>query len=202
MSVRPWNAWSNATTAARPVALRAIFTAFSTASAPAFANIVFAGPSIGAIALRRSASSMYGSFAVTWKQVCVSSSAWRWMAATTSGAACPTFSTAMPVAKSIRRFPSTSSMIALLARAVTTGWRLATPAGTASARRANHSWLFGPGISVTSLRSCGMSMPSSLPARSPVRHAADRRGTRARTVRNGVPGDRSPTVEGPDLSIP
>ena len=41
-SVRPWNAWSNATTAERPVALRAIFTAFSTASAPEFANIVFA----------------------------------------------------------------------------------------------------------------------------------------------------------------
>ena len=43
ISVRPWNAWSNATTAWRPVALRAIFTAFSTASAPEFANIVFFG---------------------------------------------------------------------------------------------------------------------------------------------------------------
>ena len=74
-SVRPWNAWSNATTAERPVALRAILTAFSTASAPALANIVLAGPSIGASAFSRSASSMYGSFAVTWKHVCVSSSA-------------------------------------------------------------------------------------------------------------------------------
>ena len=32
--VRPWYAWSNATTACRLVACRAIFTAFSTASAP------------------------------------------------------------------------------------------------------------------------------------------------------------------------
>ena len=38
-SVRPWNAWSNATTAGRPVAARAIFTAFSTASAPEFTSI-------------------------------------------------------------------------------------------------------------------------------------------------------------------
>ena len=58
ISVRPWNAWSNATIALRPVALRAILTAFSTASAPEFANIVLAGPSIGASAFSRSASSM------------------------------------------------------------------------------------------------------------------------------------------------
>jgi len=32
--VRPWYAWSNTTTACRPVACRATFTAFSTASAP------------------------------------------------------------------------------------------------------------------------------------------------------------------------
>ena len=58
ISVRPWNAWSNATIALRPVALRAIFTAFSTASAPEFANIVFFGPSSGVSAFSRSASSM------------------------------------------------------------------------------------------------------------------------------------------------
>ena len=57
-SVRPWNAWSNVTIAWRPVALRAIFTAFSTASAPEFANIVFLGASPGASAFSRSASSM------------------------------------------------------------------------------------------------------------------------------------------------
>ena len=34
--VRPWNAWSKTITAGRPVAVRAILTAFSTASAPEF----------------------------------------------------------------------------------------------------------------------------------------------------------------------
>ena len=57
-SVRPWNAWSKQTTAWRPVACRAILTAFSTASAPEFANNVFFGPSPGASAFSRSASSM------------------------------------------------------------------------------------------------------------------------------------------------
>ena len=58
INVLPWNAWSNATTAERPVAFRAILTAFSTASAPELANIVFTGPSIGTRAFSRSASSM------------------------------------------------------------------------------------------------------------------------------------------------
>ena len=58
ISVRPWNAWSKAITAVLPVALRAIFTAFSTASAPEFANIVRFSKSPGARALSRSASSM------------------------------------------------------------------------------------------------------------------------------------------------
>jgi hypothetical protein len=57
-SVRPWKAWSNVTMAWRPVALRAIFTAFSTASAPEFANIVFFANPPGVSAFRRSASSM------------------------------------------------------------------------------------------------------------------------------------------------
>ena len=56
----------------------------------------------------------------------------------------------MPVAKSIRRLPSTSSTIALDARAVTIGWIAPTPLATASARRANHSRDLGPGISVMS----------------------------------------------------
>ena len=37
-SVRPWNARSKAITAGRPVAARAILTAFSTASAPEFTS--------------------------------------------------------------------------------------------------------------------------------------------------------------------
>ena len=36
--VRPWYPWSNTTTASRPVCARAIFTAFSTASAPEFSS--------------------------------------------------------------------------------------------------------------------------------------------------------------------
>ena len=72
----------------------------------------------------------------------------------------------MPVAKSISRLPSTSSMIAPDARAVTIGWVLNTPCGTAVARRSNHSRDLGPGISVTTLRSCGMStVPPRLLAR-------------------------------------
>ena len=45
----------------RPVAARAILIAFSTPSAPLFDRIVLHGPSIGTAALRRSASSTYGS---------------------------------------------------------------------------------------------------------------------------------------------
>ena len=41
--VRPWKPSSKASTAGRPVAARAIFTAFSTASAPEFTKNVFFG---------------------------------------------------------------------------------------------------------------------------------------------------------------
>jgi hypothetical protein len=55
MSVRPWNAPSNAITAGRPVKRRANLTAFSTASVPALKNAALAGPLNGAAATRRSA---------------------------------------------------------------------------------------------------------------------------------------------------
>ena len=55
-SVRPWNASSAATIAGRPVATRAIFTAFSTASAPEFTNSVFFAKAPGTLAFMRSAS--------------------------------------------------------------------------------------------------------------------------------------------------
>src|SRR5436190_7328551 len=186
INVLPWKAWSNATTAARSVAFRAILTAFSTASTPELANIVFTGPSIGTSALSRSASSMYGSFAVTWKQVCVSSSSCRWAAATTSGAVCPTFRTEMPVARSIRRLPSTSSTIAPDARAVTIGWMLATPGGMAAARRSNRARLLGPGTSVTSLRSCGMSMDTVCRSGRPESPRSPRAGCRRLGVTDHV----------------
>ncbi|CFN66864.1 Uncharacterised protein [Bordetella pertussis] len=55
-SVRPWNAAPKATTAGRPVAVRAILTAFSTASAPVVKRAVFLAKSPGASWLIRSAS--------------------------------------------------------------------------------------------------------------------------------------------------
>ena len=57
-SVRPWNPPEKAITAERLVWMRAIFTAFSTASAPEFKNSVFLGKSPGAAALSRSAKRM------------------------------------------------------------------------------------------------------------------------------------------------
>src|SRR5436190_8610478 len=195
INVLPWKAWSNATTAARSVAFRAILTAFSTASTPELANIGFTGPSFGTGAFSRSASSMYGSFAVTWKQMCVSNSSCRWAAATTSGAVCPTFSTEMPVARSIRRFPSTSSTIAPDERAVTIGWMLATPGGIAAARRSNRARLFGPGISVISLRSCGMSMDTVCRSGGP----ESPRSLRAGSCRLGVTDHVDHAEPGPAL---
>jgi hypothetical protein len=55
--VRPWNAPVNEITSERPVAARAILTAFSIASAPVVTSSVFLGPDIGAIRLSASASS-------------------------------------------------------------------------------------------------------------------------------------------------
>ena len=54
----------------RPVAARAIFTAFSTASAPLLVNIVFFEKPPGTSRFNRSASITYGSYIATWKQVC------------------------------------------------------------------------------------------------------------------------------------
>src|SRR6185503_2716271 len=61
-SVRPWNALSNATTAWRPVAQRAIFTAFSIASAPVFTRIERCSPPPhGDSSASRRQTSTYGS---------------------------------------------------------------------------------------------------------------------------------------------
>ena len=55
-SVRPWKAPPNAITPVRPVCTRAIFTAFSTASAPVVTKSVFFGVLPGASAFNFSAS--------------------------------------------------------------------------------------------------------------------------------------------------
>ena len=61
ISVRPWNAPSYAMTASRPVAARAILTAFSTASAPELKKAARVSPEMGTRARSRSASSTYDS---------------------------------------------------------------------------------------------------------------------------------------------
>ncbi len=57
-SDRPWNAWSNTTTAGRPVAARAYFTAFSTASAPVLNKAVRFSWSPGVTRFSTSATAM------------------------------------------------------------------------------------------------------------------------------------------------
>ena len=55
--VRPWYAWSKTPTASRPVATRAIFTAFSTASAPELNSALFLAWSPGVSSARASHTS-------------------------------------------------------------------------------------------------------------------------------------------------
>jgi len=56
MKVRPWNAPEKQTTALRPVATRAILTAFSTASAPVVKKTDLTWSEIGTNPFSRSAS--------------------------------------------------------------------------------------------------------------------------------------------------
>src|SRR5437762_2929450 len=62
-----WNAWSNAITAERPVATRAILTAFSTASAPELTSSDFVAVFPGHVSSRRRHTSTYGSYNPTIK---------------------------------------------------------------------------------------------------------------------------------------
>src|ERR687889_2739210 len=106
--VRPWYAWSNTTTAGRPVACRATFTAFSTASAPELNSAArFSNPP-GVSSINCSQTATYDSYGATMKQVWVNRSTCSRTAATTRGAALPTLVTAMPDARSIHVRPSTS----------------------------------------------------------------------------------------------
>src|SRR5207248_10497918 len=65
--VRPWNAWSKAITAGRPVATRAIFTAFSTASAPELTSSDLASAVPGHVSASSRQTSTYGSYIPTMK---------------------------------------------------------------------------------------------------------------------------------------
>ncbi len=155
-SVRPWNAWSNAITAGRPVAARAIFTAFSTASAPEFTSIDRFSNDPGVNAFSASHTSTYPAYGVTWKQVCRKCAACDATASTTAGCACPTLLTAMPAPRSISRLPSTSSTMPPDADATKIGKVVATPSGTAALRRSHNARERGPGISVRSERRCSI----------------------------------------------
>jgi hypothetical protein len=99
--VRPWKASSKQMIPLRRVWLRAIFTAFSTPSAPVLTKRVFFAWVPGVMLFRTSASRMYGSFGLTWKQEWVNFSACCWIAFTTSRGACPVLRTPMPAAKSM-----------------------------------------------------------------------------------------------------
>ena len=98
------------------MARRAIFTAFSTASAPELTRTDRLSWVPGVIRARPSHTATYSSYGLIMKQVCVKSAAWAATAAVTSGALAPTDVTAMPEPRSISTFPSTSSITAPAAR--------------------------------------------------------------------------------------
>jgi hypothetical protein len=89
---------------------RAIFTAFSTASAPELNSTVRFSCVPGVSRLSASATRTYASYGVIMKQVCVKDCTCSATAAATRGALLPTVVTAMPEPKSIRELPSTSTM--------------------------------------------------------------------------------------------
>ena len=68
--VRPWKEWSKAITAVRPVATRAILTAFSTASAPELSSSERVSASPGQTSSSSRHTSMYGSYMPTMKHWC------------------------------------------------------------------------------------------------------------------------------------
>ncbi len=152
--VRPWYAWSNTTIAVRPVACRAILTAFSTASEPELNSADFFACEPGVTAASSSQTSTYTSYGVIMKQVCVNAATWSVTARTTCGAALPTLVTAIPEPRSMSELPSTSTRTPPPARSMNTGKAFPTPADTAAWRRANSSRERGPGSSVTIRRSC------------------------------------------------
>src|SRR5581483_2177561 len=136
MCVRPWNALSKTSTAGRPVAERAIFTAFSSASAPLFTRTDFwLVPRHGETSASRRHTSTYGSYMPTTKHWWRYSSACAWIAATTASGRCPRLFEAMPPAKSMYSRPSTSQTRAPSARA-TTRCGVATPFATYRSRSA------------------------------------------------------------------
>ncbi len=96
--------------------LRAIFTPFSTASAPEFTSTVRFSWVPGVCSASSSATRTYSSYGVTVKSVWITSPSCAVAASTTSWRVCPTVVTPMPAPRSMKRLPSTSSTIAPCAR--------------------------------------------------------------------------------------
>lgn len=107
------------------------------------------------IRLRFSHTATYDSYGATMKQVWVNRSACAFTRAATRGFALPTPVTAMPDPKSISELPSASTTTPPPASVTYTGRTLPTPGGTAAVRRRCSSRERGPGISVTTRRTCG-----------------------------------------------
>jgi len=128
--VRPWYACSSTATPARPVYLRAIFTPFSTASAPELTSTVFFAKSPGVCCASSSATRTYSSYGVIVKSVWVTSPSCSRAAATTLSSVWPIVVTPMPAPRSMNWLPSTSTRIAPWARSMKTGSVLETPSDT------------------------------------------------------------------------
>ena len=137
------------------MACRAIFTAFSTASAPELNSAERLSCVPGVRLASSSQTSTYPSYGVTMKQVWVNLAACSATRADTRGAALPTETTAIPDPKSIRELPSASTITPPPASVTNTGRTWLTPRATARSRRASSSRETGPGISVTSCLCCG-----------------------------------------------
>src|SRR4051794_29611899 len=135
--------------------MRATFTAFSTASAPEVNSAERFSRSPGVSRFSSSQTATYPSYGATMKQVCVKAATCSLTAWTTTGAALPTLTTAIPDPRSISELPSTSTRTPPPARSTNSGTVVPTAEDTAAVRRAMSSRDRGPGSSVTSRRSCG-----------------------------------------------
>jgi len=83
---------------------------------------------------------------------------------TTRSAEFPTLTTAIPAPISMMEFPSISTITPPPAFSTTTGMAIPRAAETASLLRLMTSCDFGPGIAVTTLRSCGIFGPELIGA--------------------------------------
>ncbi len=136
--------------------LRAILTAFSTASAPEFSSTDFFAKSPGVCSASNSARVTYDSYGLIVNIACVSSPSCALAAATTAGSVCPIVMTPMPEPRSMNWLPSTSTTIAPWARSMKTGIAEETPEATTASRRSWSAIERGPGTAVTMRRSAAM----------------------------------------------